>query len=182
MIVKLIQCAVLDGKVSQFSEGQKAWEILRSAPGFITQIGGWGSQKDNRAIILGFWESYTAYQNFMADIHDEIFESNNQAGTYDPSQSQISLWITEDASQDINADVAVKPAQDQFIAHLLQAEFFSYYLADRPLPIDGCLLMVRQYNPDINAHTIRYLNISTQQCAKSTGVLIEHDWLVTAKH
>jgi len=92
MLIKLIECAVLDHCRSQFARGQAAWCALTSCNGFLAQLGGWCADDPNGAIIVGFWRDDASYRHFMENVHDSIFDSNGQRGTYDPSRSSTSLW------------------------------------------------------------------------------------------
>lgn len=80
MLVKYIRCQVEEEQKSAFSKAQEQWGRLSEVDGFLGQYGGWSGSGD--AVILGFWESRHAYQNFMEHIHDIIFLENKQGATY----------------------------------------------------------------------------------------------------
>ncbi|MEE8170736.1 MAG: DUF4937 domain-containing protein [Phycisphaerae bacterium] len=90
MILKYIICRVRPERRDQFSRGQQAWRALRNVDGFGGQFGGWHSDDANAAHIIGLWRDAAAYDAFMANLHDRIFESNEQQGTYDGGA--VTLW------------------------------------------------------------------------------------------
>ena len=90
MIVKLIICDVRQSKREQFADGQRAWNALAKVAGFRGQSGGWSVDDSNRAIITAYWRDQSAYDRFMRDEHDAIFNHNAQKGTY--LESDITLW------------------------------------------------------------------------------------------
>lgn len=81
MLLKWITCSVEQNSKTDFSNAQKQWRSIGSAPGFIAQLGGWDNASGN-ACILGLWKDYNSYTNFMDTIHDTITEENFQEATY----------------------------------------------------------------------------------------------------
>ncbi len=90
MLVKLITCEVPDENLERFAAGQAAWSALAKVDGFLGQLGGWELSDWNRAVIVGLWRDAEAYNRFMSDAHDAIFESHGQQDSY--TSSDISLW------------------------------------------------------------------------------------------
>jgi heme-degrading monooxygenase HmoA len=90
LIVKFITCVVPPENRSLFATGQEAWAALAEVDGFIAQTGGWSCNDDSLAIILAFWEGAAAYEHFLRNIHDAIFESNGQEGSY--TEITVSLF------------------------------------------------------------------------------------------
>jgi heme-degrading monooxygenase HmoA len=90
LIVKFITCVVPPENRSLFATGQEAWAALAEVDGFIAQTGGWSCGDDSLAIILAFWEGAAAYEHFLRNIHDAIFESNGQEGSY--TEITVSLF------------------------------------------------------------------------------------------
>ncbi len=91
MLIKLIQCQVNDDTRRSFSEAQMHWYALGCCAGFDGQLGGWSLLDPNLAVIVGLWRDESAYARFMRDVHDSIFESHGQEGTY--QAIDVSLWI-----------------------------------------------------------------------------------------
>jgi len=90
MLIKLIVCRVPSQHRERFARGQRRWSILSGAPGFLGQLGGWNRDDPSQAVIVGLWRSDGAYANFMADMHDPIFEGGEQPGSYDAIS--VTLW------------------------------------------------------------------------------------------
>lgn len=90
MLIKSIRCQVADEKKESFSRGQTEWQLLSHVDGFLGQVGGWCEQDPNMAWIVAFWESRTAYQHFMKEVHDKIFLESGQGKTY--SSIQVDLF------------------------------------------------------------------------------------------
>jgi len=105
MLVKLIQLDVTPEHRDQFAEGQRKWERLRRVAGFCGQTGGWGIDDPWHAVILGLWRDRADYDRFMAGVHDEIFASSAQGGTY--SSSEVTRWTR---LMDMPGDVPDLPA------------------------------------------------------------------------
>ena len=90
MLIKLIQCRVSEDRRERFSRGQAQWCALSGCKGFCGQIGGWVAEDDGLAVIIGLWSDHEAYDAFMRDLHDRIFDGSGQRGTYD--SIDVSLW------------------------------------------------------------------------------------------
>lgn len=82
MLFKWIVCSVSDDTKELFSLAQTKWAGLASIRGFIGQLGGWDLKSENEACILGIWQHAEAYNTFMDEHHDKIFQDNEQAKTY----------------------------------------------------------------------------------------------------
>ncbi len=95
LLIKLIKCQTLPGKSKDFATAQRAWATLKTAPGFHAQCGGFvPNQTPPLAIILAFWDSLPNYYRFMKVSHDQIFNHNKQALTYNPQESSTALYQT----------------------------------------------------------------------------------------
>jgi len=81
MYAKLITCTVDPTSRDQFSQAQNAWSECSSSSGFIKQSGGWDLKQD-RAIILSYWNDEKSLSAFMLDEHDEIASKSMQIHTY----------------------------------------------------------------------------------------------------
>lgn len=92
MIVKLIDVRVKAKHRSRFAQGQRAWDVLKGESGFRGQIGGWDTRDTDRARIVGLWSDLVHYNRFMKEVHDPIFESNAQKGTFE--STEVSIWDT----------------------------------------------------------------------------------------
>ncbi len=92
MIVKLIDVCVNAEYRSRFAQGQRAWDALKGEAGFRGQIGGWDSRDTDRARIVGLWSDLAHYNRFMKEVHDPIFELNDQKGTFE--STEVSIWDT----------------------------------------------------------------------------------------
>lgn len=90
MILKYIQCQVALERRGRFSHGQLRWDALRAVDGFIGQLGGWNTTDVSQAVILGFWQGADAYENFMQNIHNDIYKDSDQHSTI--QASTLSLW------------------------------------------------------------------------------------------
>jgi len=82
MYIKWIVCQVKEGMREAFSRAQEQWISTAQAEGFIAQAGGWNIEDKNEACIIAFWESREHLEQFMASLHDRIFEENRQSATY----------------------------------------------------------------------------------------------------
>lgn len=90
MLIKLIKLVVISEHRDRFAEGQRKWEGLRQVAGFCGQTGGWRVDDPLQAVVLGIWRDCAAYDHFMADVHDDVFASSAQDGTY--SSSEVTRW------------------------------------------------------------------------------------------
>ncbi len=88
--MKFITCVVPRENRSRFSIGQEAWAALADVDGFVAQTGGWSCGDDNLAVIVAFWESADAYESFVQEVHDVIFESNGQEGSF--GETSVALF------------------------------------------------------------------------------------------
>ena len=90
MFVKLIVCQVPEETRDRFTAGQRQWAALAGVDGFLGQVGGWQPSKatpaddaaEHTAVIVGLWRDEDAYDHFMSDVHDSIFNANDQRGSY----------------------------------------------------------------------------------------------------
>jgi heme-degrading monooxygenase HmoA len=83
MLVKWIRCAVSESDRDAFSAAQSRWSAIAEAPRLVAQLGGWDEKSTPRdACILSAWQDRTAYDHFMASIHDRVTDANAQAGLY----------------------------------------------------------------------------------------------------
>ncbi|PWK15850.1 YdbC family protein [Tumebacillus permanentifrigoris] len=83
MLCKWILCRVPTEGRAAFSKAQENWQALQGVDGFGGQWGGWNADDVQEACILGLWRDLAAYQQFMANVHDTIFEKSDQGRTYD---------------------------------------------------------------------------------------------------
>jgi len=188
MIIKLIQCAVYKDKTSQFSTGQKAWNALSNAPGFITQVGGWVdvtndyNNENPLAVILAFWESIDAYHNFMENIHDNIFTENKQVTTYDSSRSSVTLWsdtkVSDHSSENrTHTTISAK----QIVGKLSHAPSISFCIINEIDGIsnqadDSTILLFNSFDDHGGIH--HRLVISTILTMDAITINNEPSWLV----
>ncbi|MEC1634936.1 YdbC family protein [Bacillus mojavensis] len=79
MLIKRIVCEVDTANVKAFSNAQQ-WGALSHVNGFIKQAGGWRKTADGlfTAEIISVWENRAAYDYFMENEHDSIYEENEQ--------------------------------------------------------------------------------------------------------
>lgn len=82
MLLKWIVCDVADEDREAFSLAQQSWAALRSVEGFLGQVGGWNFKEPCQACIVGLWADVGAYERFMREVHDRVFETSGQARTY----------------------------------------------------------------------------------------------------
>ena len=90
MLIKLIQCRVSEDQREPFGRGQAQWCVLSGCSGFCGQFGGWVIEDEGLAVIIGLWSDDDAYDAFMRDVHDRVFDDNGQRGTYE--SIDVSLW------------------------------------------------------------------------------------------
>lgn len=83
MLIKWIVCQVPEEKRADFSRAQESWKDLAGADGFYWQRGGWNRHRPSEACILSCWRDQHAYDQFMASLHDTIFQANHQQQTYE---------------------------------------------------------------------------------------------------
>lgn len=82
MLLKWIVCDVADEDREAFSLAQESWAALRSVDGFLGQAGGWNLRAPGQACIVGLWADVGAYERFMREVHDRVFETSGQSRTY----------------------------------------------------------------------------------------------------
>jgi len=98
MLIKLIACRVPARARDRFAEGQRKWSALAGTDGFLGQVGGWQSPRtiteerpgEHVAVIAGIWRDESAYDHFMREVHDDIFTTNDQRGSY--STIDVTRW------------------------------------------------------------------------------------------
>ncbi|WP_064093541.1 YdbC family protein [Rossellomorea aquimaris] len=90
MLIKWIRCGVKKENKLLFSKGQEAWSTLKKTEGFIGQIGGWNKENPLEACIISMWKNSICYENFMRNVHDDIFKKSNQEKTY--NKISVSLF------------------------------------------------------------------------------------------
>ncbi|QIW78771.1 YdbC family protein [Bacillus tequilensis] len=80
MLIKKIICEVDDANAEEFAKAQSQWGALSHVNGFIKQAGGWQKTIDGplTAEIISVWESRAAYDHFMENEHDSIYDGNEQ--------------------------------------------------------------------------------------------------------
>ncbi|MCM2588054.1 YdbC family protein [Rossellomorea marisflavi] len=100
MLVKRIVCTVEAHQRGSFHMAQMEWAALRTVEGFIAQLGGWDTSDASIAHIYSFWENRDRYENFMENIHDEIFGHSNQSATY--TSIKIELFEGEASGTAVN--------------------------------------------------------------------------------
>jgi heme-degrading monooxygenase HmoA len=83
MLIKWIKCFVPNGQKKMFSKAQEQWIALKGLDGFLGQAGGWNIRNLQEACIIALWKDLDAYESFMNDHHDVIFEKSNQRHTYE---------------------------------------------------------------------------------------------------
>ncbi|HRW07464.1 MAG TPA: YdbC family protein [Caldilineaceae bacterium] len=81
-LVKWIVCQVPTNLRDAFDEAQQQWQRLATAAGFLGQIGGWDQNDSTQGCILALWQDWAAYDQFMAQLHDEIVDQSDQRRTY----------------------------------------------------------------------------------------------------
>ncbi|WP_335869442.1 DUF4937 domain-containing protein [Bacillus sp. 2205SS5-2] len=99
MLIKFIRCVVPTANQSTFSTAQQQWKSLAQVSGFIFQCGGWSFTREE-AYILGLWEDRQAYDSFMQEQHDAIFDHNQQERTY--TQIEVKLISVETTKIPLN--------------------------------------------------------------------------------
>jgi heme-degrading monooxygenase HmoA len=93
MLAKLMTCSVHSNQRDLFSYTQQHWAALAQVDGFIGQIGGWNTDQEEEAFVLGLWESEEAYQHFMKYTHDSIFYKSGQQSSYHHLDVDISKHV-----------------------------------------------------------------------------------------
>ncbi|MCC8353294.1 YdbC family protein [Bacillus sp. AF23] len=93
MLIKKIVCGVDAANAEAFSKAQSQWGALSHVSGFIKQAGGWRKTADElfTAEIFSVWENRAAYDAFMENEHDVIYEEIGQKATL----SSIEVAITQ---------------------------------------------------------------------------------------
>jgi heme-degrading monooxygenase HmoA len=151
MIVKWIVCTVKEEDRAAFAKAQAQWSALAEVDGFCGQAGGWNLCEPNQACIIGLWRDETAYQRFMVEVHDRIFQSSKQQATY----SAISVSLFESVLEipgrepDITralangavlrvADCEVIPGQEQSFL-TVQHEIWNPGMQETPGQLGGLL-------------------------------------------
>lgn len=80
MLIKKMICEVDAANAEAFAKAQSQREALSHISGFIKQAGGWRKTIDEplTAEIISVWENREAYDHFMENEHDSIYEENDQ--------------------------------------------------------------------------------------------------------
>ncbi|KUP38363.1 YdbC family protein [Bacillus halotolerans] len=93
MLIKKIVCGVDAANAEAFSKAQSQWGALSHISGFIKQAGGWRKTIDEPLIaeIISVWENREAYDHFMENEHDVIYEEIGQKATL----SSIEVALTQ---------------------------------------------------------------------------------------
>ncbi|WP_428267868.1 DUF4937 domain-containing protein [Haliangium sp.] len=93
MLIKRISCRVPPSSRARFTTTQTAWGRISDAPGFLGQTGGFSLTDPELAIIIGLWADRAAYDHFMAELHDPVFDSSGQRASY--SAIEVALYTAE---------------------------------------------------------------------------------------
>jgi hypothetical protein len=133
-IMKLIRCKVAAAKRQAFCVSQQAWQPMADCDGFIAQCGGWEAPwkltdwdnarlaapkaglpelhspiTDSDAIIVGIWRSEADLSQFMAQVHDVIFDKSQQQMNYLSCKvnrfNLIRTFTTQDAGDNLALDI-----------------------------------------------------------------------------
>ncbi|ASF27675.1 MULTISPECIES: YdbC family protein [Bacillus amyloliquefaciens group] len=80
MLIKKIVCETDVANAEVFAQAQSQWGALSRVNGFVKQAGGWRKNADGLFIaeIISVWENRQAYDHFMENEHDRIYEENEQ--------------------------------------------------------------------------------------------------------
>ncbi|MDU0154691.1 YdbC family protein [Bacillus cabrialesii] len=80
MLIKKIVCEIDAANAEAFAKAQSQWGALSHVNGFIKQAGGWRKTIDGPLIaeIISVWENRAAYDHFMENEHDSIYDGNEQ--------------------------------------------------------------------------------------------------------
>lgn len=80
MLIKKIVCETDAANAEAFAQAQSRWGALSCVNGFVRQAGGWRKNADGLFIaeIISVWEDRQAYDDFMENEHDRIYEENEQ--------------------------------------------------------------------------------------------------------
>ena len=80
MLIKKIVCETDAANAEAFAQAQSQWGALSCVNGFAKQAGGWRKNADGLFIaeIISVWENRQAYDDFMENEHDRIYEENEQ--------------------------------------------------------------------------------------------------------
>ncbi|WP_144212446.1 DUF4937 domain-containing protein [Shewanella donghaensis] len=87
-IAKIITCKVAKDQKAHFCHSQQGWKSAATCDGFMGQFGGWVQDEENvnhselTAVIVGLWRTEQDLALFMATVHDDIIEQNQQVSTY----------------------------------------------------------------------------------------------------
>ncbi|MER0469048.1 YdbC family protein [Bacillus cabrialesii subsp. cabrialesii] len=83
MLIKKIVCEIDDANAEAFAKAQSQWGALSHISGFIKQAGGWRKTIGGplTAEIISVWENREAYDHFMENEHDVIYEESGQKST-----------------------------------------------------------------------------------------------------
>jgi len=103
MFIKWIKCRVQASNRARFSAAQEKWNELESILGFLMQAGGWNEADANEACILAVWENKQAYDHFMREAHDAIYERSKQKGTF--KELSISAFTVKPLSSSIFSEI-----------------------------------------------------------------------------
>ncbi|KJJ43129.1 hypothetical protein UM89_02170 [Bacillus subtilis] len=80
MLIKKIVCEIDAADAEAFAKAQSQWGALSHISGFIKQAGGWRKTIAGplTAEIISVWENRAAYNHFMENEHDSIYDGNEQ--------------------------------------------------------------------------------------------------------
>ncbi|MDO3661740.1 YdbC family protein [Bacillus sp. C28GYM-DRY-1] len=112
MLIKRIVCKVDAANAEAFAKAQLQWGALSHVNGFIKQAGRWRKTADGlfTAEIISVWENRAAYDHFMENEHDSIYEENEQKTVI----LSIEVKLYEESEQYIhsllhNSDIRYEP-------------------------------------------------------------------------
>eukprot|EP00656_Telonema_subtile_P031818 TRINITY_DN3484_c0_g1_i1.p1 TRINITY_DN3484_c0_g1~~TRINITY_DN3484_c0_g1_i1.p1 ORF type:complete len:194 (-),score=52.69 TRINITY_DN3484_c0_g1_i1:307-888(-) len=162
LFCKLIVCQVRPENKKLFSRGQLGWSSLCHEEHFVAQCGGWScNPSDGRecATIVQLWESFVAYEKFMAPgaVHDQLLEASSQAETFE--SCVVKLFSSTVSSKDI-------------LSGITEATYLS--IAEEASPEARVSL---ELHPITEAHEMVVSWCGVQP--PSDGIEIEEDWTVT---
>lgn len=112
MLIKRIVCEVDATNAEAFAKAQSQCGALSHVNGFIKQAGGWRETADGlfTAEIISVWENRAAYDHFMGNEHDSIYEENERQAVI----LSIEVKLYEEGEQLIhnllhNSDIRYEP-------------------------------------------------------------------------
>jgi hypothetical protein len=163
MMVKWIVCEVPEKNRQAFSRGQEVWSELQGVEGFVAQFGGWNRERRQEACLVAVWRDELAYRQFMAEVHDPIYERTGQQGTFDSIRVKV-----------FSQEMEVKPVR----VELLQAKVIRVLEGEKGIVVEFGEEAEWLRNPTESECEVKGVRQGMETQGNVRVVELERGWLV----